>query len=84
MFAKIAIAVAVFIALAPHILSLKYRLVAIGVTVGITSGVLGTAARIEPASMIPVNFGGGILAGVVVAAVLHFATEAVMNFRKAP
>ena len=80
MLAKIAIAVAVYIALSPHILTLKFRMVVISLTVGVTSGLIGTAARLEPVEMIPVNLGYGIVAGVVVTALLHFASEGAMNF----
>lgn len=81
MLAKIAIAVATYIALAPQVLSLKFRVITIALATGVIAGLVGTATRMEPASMIPVNLGGGILAGAIVAAVMHFATEAVMKFR---
>ena len=76
MIAKIAIAVAGFIALSPHILTLGYRVIFIALAVGGISGLIGTATRLEPASMIPINMGYAALVSIVVTAVLHFAMQA--------
>ncbi|MGA0594598.1 hypothetical protein [Enterovirga sp. CN4-39] len=77
MIAKIAIAIGCFVALSPQILTLSYRILFIAVAVGSISGLVGTATRLEPATMIPVNMGYAALVSIAVTGVLHFATEAV-------
>ena len=73
MLAKLCIAIAAFIALAPHIETLKFRILAIGLSVGALSGLIGTATREQPFSMVPVNAAYGVAVSTVVTLVLHAA-----------
>jgi hypothetical protein len=69
--AKLLMVVAVYIALAPHIDTLKYRLLLNAVAVGGVSGLLGTATRDQALSMVPVNFLFGAVISLVVTLALH-------------
>lgn len=73
MIAKLLMVIAAYIALAPHIDTLRYRLLLNALAVAGISGLIGTATREQPLSMIPVNMLYGVIVSVVVTLVLHTA-----------
>ena len=73
MIAKVLMVIAAFIAIAPHVDSLRYRLILNSVAVAGIAGLLGTATREQPLSMMPMNMLYGALISIVVTLVLHAA-----------
>ena len=74
MFAKTLMAIAAYVAFAPHSGNLIVKLMFSALSVGVLSGLVGTATREQPATMIPVNAGEAALVAVAVTIVLHVAT----------
>lgn len=81
MIAKIALAVFAFAAFAPQAESLVWRLLLGMLSAGVLSGLVGTAARGQPALTIPVNAGSAMLVALCVTVALHPLTSLVTRKR---
>lgn len=81
MLAKTIVAIAAYVAFAPHSESLVVRIILSGLSVGVLSGLVGTASRGQPLAMIPTNAGEAAIVAVVVTTLLHLGTAQLAQAR---
>ena len=76
MIAKIFIFIAAFVAMFPHVESLRTRLIVGSIVIGGLSGLVGTAARPEGVGMIPINTIYAIMISMPIIITLHYFKKA--------